>query len=96
MIYTYTTPTLEIDILGIDLADAEKVEITIKQGETKLLITDGQIDGTTWKKMLTQVEASMFSGTVLIQGRVKLVNGEVIPTDTIAVPWARCLAEKVL
>lgn len=96
MIYTYTTPTLEMDIIGVDLSNAETIEITIKQGNNKLKITDGQVDGTTWTKMLTQEESAMFTGTVLIQARIKLITGEVIPTDIIAVPWAMCLAGEEL
>lgn len=96
MIYTYTTPTLKMDIIGVDLSNAETIEITIKQGNNKLKITDGQVDGTTWTRMLTQEESATFTGTVLIQGRIKLVTGEVIPTDQIAVPWAKCLAGEEL
>lgn len=99
--YTYTTPTLQIRITGVDFSNAQKVEITIKQhtkdSDKKMVITDAERDGDTFTKVLTQEQSAEFKkGPVTIQARILTIIGDVIPTNKAVVPWEEVLNEEVL
>ena len=101
--YTYSTPTLPVEITGIDYTDVLFFRIAIRQADLKLVKTvdadDPMVDAEheTVYVPLTQEETACFKdGKVQIQARIKFSNGAVMPTNKATLSVEEVLDEVII
>ncbi len=90
--YQFTTPTLKLNISGIDFNDVKEFRVSFQKGMKKLTkiieISDPKIDkeNNLLYVDLTQREtASLPNGTAIVQARVVMSNGRVLATDAVEI-----------
>lgn len=94
-----TTPTLVINIKGIDMSTIAEWYITIAQDSVQITKSneDIEIEGTLIKMPLTQRETMMFkSGEVSVQIRAKTTEYVVIASEIKTIDIDRILYNEVI
>lgn len=102
--YRYTTPILPITLSGIDFSEVSVFRVKMKQGSVmellkEISVGDPHIDSENHKIYvpLTQEEtASFVKGTVDLQIRMKLSNGDVCATNEVVLPVKNVLDEVII
>lgn len=101
--YRYTTPTLTLNIKGIDFTNVSVFRVAIEQNCVEMLkeipVSSDAVDAEqkTVTVELTQEEtASMSVGMVNIQVRLVLTNGRVVASNIANVPLRAVLDEVVV
>lgn len=94
-----TTPTIVINIKGIEMSDIATWYITIAQDSVQITKTgeDVTIEGTELRIALTQQETMKFkSGEVSVQIRAKTTDNEVIASGIQTIDVDRILYNEVI
>lgn len=94
-----TTPTLVINIKGIEMTDISEWYITVAQDSVQITKSneDIEIDGTLIKMPLTQTETMRFkSGEISVQIRAKTTDDEVIASGIQTIDIDRILYNEVI
>lgn len=97
-----TTPTLELNVDGIDLTAFKKIVVTLQQQGTIINRQTGDsglsVSSNVISVHLTQEESLKFKANIDVEIQAKLLseNGEVTATDIERVPVESILNEEVL
>lgn len=94
-----TTPTLGF-VFPFDLNTLKEIHVAFAQRKLlidKVIVNDGNLEGTTLQVPLTQDETlSLSAGVVRIQVRAKHVNGNVVASGILEVPVEAILKDGVI
>ena len=101
--YRYTTPTviLKVNDQDFDMTQISLCHVTLENdsGRNKKTFTDCQIDDEfkTISFTMSQEDTASFEiGTLLLQVRLKLLNGSVLASPIIRTTMSKILEEEIL